>query len=390
MKKAVNFNVLTAILSIALMICTGCTKIDDPVDNNGDDPNNPNNPGDTTAVYKSEFKKKVFNTPEEIMAFITPGIYECSGNAVMGFGTDGSYAYGIYDNQTVKVCLNKGAVAYNVIYDIDPRADDNPRWVRQEYYNVPATGSAANAEYIGMSITIGLTTPLLQFITSDLCEQKPTHIYDDKVAGVDVKDYVYEYPQLGAIEYWITSTGLCLKYKITSTAPSEIAITRVISNVGDFNSILTQLPKFPGAKTTIPDYYSLYRITYGKYANEWLSDQYPRELDKWIIPYSGSGKIEVMEVWHDWLSSEYDGWTNIYTTVSGVTHQDILDYVNLVMTIENMKQTSFIDQEANGARFFSLKADNSRPSGSYIAYEITNFANDVYLIHIRLWIGYIV
>ena len=71
-------------------------------------------------------------------------------------------------------------------------------------------------------------------------------------------------------------------------------------------------------------------------------------------------------------------------------YQDILDYVNLVMAIENMKQTSFIDQEANGARFFSLKADNSTPSGSYIAYEITNYANDVYLIHIRLWIGYIV
>ena len=69
MKTLIKLGFWMAILTIAL---SGCSKTDDPTVDNGDNTDNPANPTDTTSVYKSSFKKKVFNSPEEIQAFIPP------------------------------------------------------------------------------------------------------------------------------------------------------------------------------------------------------------------------------------------------------------------------------------------------------------------------------
>jgi len=95
-----------------------------------------------------------------------------------------------------------------------------------------------------------------------------------------------------------------------------------------------------------------------------------------------------MEVWHDPGQSAYDGWTNIYVSVTTTNYQDILDYINSVMKIEKMKQTLFTDQEVDGMRLIDFEANNSdivvKSGDFYIAYSITNYLN-TYYIHIRIW-----
>jgi len=389
MKTLFKLGFLMAILTIAL---SGCSKTDDPTVDNGDDPDNPANPTDTTSIYHSSFTKKVFNTPEEVQAFIPVGIYEIDYlfKHFEAFGTDGSYTSNYLDDTPkATVYLNKGADAYNVLYE-----SDRSCWVRQDYHNIPAESGYENAGYLVMSDATQLLT---MFITDNICEKAPTQVSDDKVAGVDVKHYLYETTDgiyVTDNEYWVTSAGLCLKYQLsggTKDSPTTIitgSVTRLTSGVGDFKDILSKAPLLVNAPSAIPAFDGLYTMTYKKYANEWLSDQYLRTLDKWIIPYAGPGPIISMEVWHDPGQSVYAGWTNIYVSVTATNHQDILDYINSVMKIEQMKQTEFSDQEVSGMRVFSFKADNSdivvRSGDNYIAYEIFNYL-DTYFIRIRLW-----
>jgi len=242
------------------------------------------------------------------------------------------------------------------------------------------------------------TQLLTLFITDNICEKAPTQVSDDKVAGVDVKHYVYETTDgiyVTDNEYWVTSAGLCLKYQLsggTKDNPATIitgSVTRLTTGVGDFKDILNKAPLLVNAQSAIPAFDGLYTMTYKKYANEWLSDQYPRTLDKWIIPYTGSGTINYMEVWHDPQQSIYNGWTNIYFSVTVADHQDILNYVNFVMKIELMKQTSFMDQVISGMSVFSFEANNSdivvNSGDCYIAYSMSNLNDTTYYVRIRLW-----
>ena len=383
---------------VILMIAfSGCSKADDPIVDNGDNPDNPSNPGNTNPSYKSDFTKKVFNSPEEIQAFIPAGIYGES-NTFVAFGTDGSFTSNFLSTMPeATVCLNKGAEVHNVLYEAD-----RSMWVRQDYYDVPTTGGVyENEAYYLMSIATNLLT---MFITSSDCEKAPTNVYDDNVAGAAVKHYVYKSESYGIIsssEYWVTSKGVCLKYQLsagTTDNPTMSVITDAITllntNVGDFKDILGKLPQLDKAPGLIPGFDNLYVMTYKKYATKWLSDQYPRTLDKWIIPYSASGTIDYMEVWHDPQVSVYEGWTNIYVSVTTTNHQDILDYVNSVMKIEKMKQNEFVDQNYSGVNMFSFKGDNSdivvKSGDNYISYEVGGLLNNTYLIHIRLMFLYFV
>jgi len=395
MKTLFKLSFWMVILMIAF---SGCSKTGDPIVDNGDNPDNPSNPSDTVPKYKSDFTKKVFNSPEEIQAFIPVGIYEIDYlfKHFEAFGTDGSYTSNYLDDTPkATVYLNKGADAYNVLYESDRNC-----WVRQDYHNIPTGAGYENTGYLVMSDATQLLT---LFITDSNCEKAPTQVSDDKVAGVDVKHYVYETTDGVYItdnEYWVTSSGLCLKYQLsggTKDNPITIitgSVTRLTSGVGDFKDILSKAPLLANAPSAIPGFDGLYRMTYKKYANEWLSDQYPRTLDKWIIPYSGSGTIDYMEVWHDPQVSVYEGWTNIYVSVTTTNHQDILDYVNSVMKIEKMKQNEFIDQDYSGVNMFSFKGDNSdivvKSGDNYISYEVGGFLNNTYLIHIRLMFLYFV
>jgi len=394
MKILIKFSVWMTILMIAL---SGCSTTDPAVikDDTGDNSNNPSDSTDQGGTgYKSDFTKKIFNNQEEIQAFIPVGIYEIDYllKHFEAFGTDGSYTSTyLYDTPKATVYLNKGADAYNVLYE-----SDRSRWVRQDYHNIPEDGDGGyeNAGYLVMS---DATLLLTKFITDDNCEKEPTKVSDDKVAGVDVKHYVYETTDginITDNEYWVTSAGLCLKYQLsggTKDNPITVftgSVTWLTSDVGDFKDILGKLPQLDNAPSTIPGFDGLYTMTYKKYANEWLSDQYPRSLDKWIVPYTAAGPIISMEVWHDPKESAYDGWTNIYVSVTVTNHQDILDYVDSVMKIEMMKQTFFSDQVVNGTRIFSLEANNSdivvHSGDHYIAYSISNYL-DTYFIHIRIW-----
>jgi len=383
-------------LTILVIALSGCTKTDDPTVDNGDNPpanpTNPTNTGDTTTVYKSDFTKKTFSSPEEIQAFIPKGIYEIDYllKHLEAFGTDGSYTSTyLYDTPKASVYLNKGADMYNVLYE-----SDRGCWVRQDYHDVPTGGAYENIEYFAMSDATGLLT---LFITGDNCEKAPTRVSDDKVAGVDVKHYVFETTDgiyITDNEYWVTSAGLCLKYQLSSGTkdnPTTIytgSVTWLTFDVGDFKDVLNKMPLLVNAPSAIPAFDGLYTMTYKKYDNEWLSDQYPRSLDKWIIPYTAAGPIISMEVWHDPGQSVYEGWTNIYLTVTVTNHQDILDYISSVMKIQGMSQTSFLDQETNGMRIFDFESDNSsivvKSGDNYIAYSITSYL-DTYYIHIRLW-----
>ena len=390
MKTLFKLGFWMAILTIAL---SGCSKTDDPTVDNGDNPDNQANPTDTTSVYKSSFKKKVFNSPEEIQAFIPVGIYEIDYilKHFEAFGTDGSYTSNyLYDTPQVTVYLNKGVDVYNVLYE-----SDRSCWVRQDTHNIPADISYEKVGYLEMADATQLLT---MFITDNICEKAPTQVSDDKVAGVDVKHYVYE--TLDGIyvtdnEYWVTSAGLCLKYQLsggTKANPTTIvtgSVTRLTSGVSDFKDILSKAPLLNNAPSAIPGFDGLYTMTYTKYANEWLSDQYPRTLDKWIIPYTGPGTINYMQVWHDPGQTVYDGWTNIYFSVTVPNHQDILDYVNSVMKVELMKQTAFVDQTINGTSVFSVETNNSdvvvKSGDCYIAYSMSNTDDSTYWVRIRLW-----
>jgi len=364
----------------------------------GCDPTNGPGKGDS-------FTKKTFTTSEELQAFIPAGIYVFGGayygssKNFVAFGTDGSFLNGtLNDSPKVVVCLNKGATAYNVLWDTDIK---NPQWVRQEYYNVPTDDSGVyeGYDYKIMSIYASLLT---WFITSDNCEKQPTHVYNDKAAGVSVKHYVYEATTSTIVttsEYWVTSSGLCLKYKYSMTVnnvPSGVevdSVTLLKSNVGDFNNVLGQLPKFDRATTTIPNYSGLFRVTYKKYANEWLYDQYTRDLDNWIKVYSAPGTINYMEVWHNPEQVEFGGWTDLTVSIAGADHQDILNYIASVMTIGGMTQNSFSDQEVGGQTFLMFEADNSSivvNSGDDWVYYKVSFYNNTLTINIHLWYTFFV
>ena len=392
MKSLLKFSAWMVLLIVVL---TSCASNDPSInDNGGDDPNNPTPADSSNTNYKSDFTKRVFNSPEEIKAFIPVGIYEIDYlfKHFEAFGTDGSYTSNyLYDTPEATVYLNKGADAYNVLYE-----SDRSCWVRQDAHNIPAEPGHENAGYLDMSDATQLLT---MFITDNICEKAPTQVSDDKVAGVDVKHYLYE--TLDGIyvtdnEYWVTSTGLCLKYQLsggTKANPTTLvtgSVTRLTSDVSDFKDILSKAPQLTNAPSAIPDFDGLYTMTYTKYANEWLYDQYSRTLDKWIIPYTGPGTINYMQVWHDPKQSVYDGWTNIYFSVTVPNHQDILDYVNSVMKVELMTQTAFVDQTISGESVFSFEANNSgvvvKSGDCYIAYSISNLNDTTYYVRIRLWV----
>lgn len=397
MKSRILLRNVVAVLATCLAATTmfwACTS-DEP--GNPDDPHNP--PDDPSGT----FTKKTFNTPQEIQAFIPAGIYEFGGDYFgssknfVAFGTDGSFIDGTLSDYSPKVtiCLNSGVNVQNVLWDTDL---NTPRWVRQEYYNVPTDGSGVyeNFDYMDMSIFV---YPLTLFITSDNCEKDPTSVSDAQVAGVSVKHYVYK-TTYGSIvmssEYWVTTSGLCLKYR-TSTGTEDDptsgslwtdSVSYLTNNVGNYNDILSKLPQFDHISSSISDYNGLFRITYGKYANEWLLDQYSRTLDNWIRVYSASGTIKYMEVWHNPEQAAYEGWTSLNLSVDGATHQDVLNYIASVMTVNGMTQTSFTDQDIDGTTLLMFEGDNSSivvNSGDYwVAYKISLY-NSTLSINIRIW-----
>jgi len=215
-----------------------------------------------------------------------------------------------------------------------------------------------------------ISANMLSFIKSEQCEVKPKTVTDETMAGVNVKHYVYEEKSSGISlfqEFWIMENGLCLKKKVYSVVAGvtidqplyNFSITPTDINPGDFKSILSKFPPiYVGGNQPekLPAYDNIHRMQFMDYSDKWRTDLYPRELDKWIIPYKGAGPIESTIIYRypkfaieaDNLVFKKFDFNAMDVWIPGAPHQDILDYIKEVMTIEYMKKTLEMDMMDDG------------------------------------------
>jgi len=126
---------------------------------------------------------------------------------------------------------------------------------------------------------------------------------------------------------------------------------------------------------------------------------YPRELDKWIKPYKGSGTIESTIIYR-YLKDMIERDNIIFKTfdfnamdvwIPGAPHQDILNYIkNEVKTIEYMEETFVLDAMESGMYIWegnNHKIANPTNIGAteyYIGYKIICWGNALYQISISV------
>ena len=368
---------VVACFAVSVMLFSGC----DPVTpNKPDDPDKPDKPGEPySSVYK---QLKEYPTIKNWLDVIPPGIYHFLNNnkeSYVAVSTDGSYTFNAWDNGTITHFKDKIYIMFH----------QNNEWLRREYLNLNAylddyldKYSEYGYEYRSL-LTLGVADWLLfTFLRSEDCEKKPTSVIEEKVADVACKKYVYKPDEQNEAhrEYWILRSGTCLKYKITysSTDIEDYAVTKVETNVGDFNSNLSKLPPVPDGKALPTDFNSLKLSTYKKYGNEWLTDYYPRSVDKWVKKYSGPGTIDWCEVhWghHQKFMQKYDYFTNFNVAFSGASVEDMKNYVNTVLSIE-MMEGKYTDERPDntvwkGNNGNIVKEPEIGNWDHYIIYEIT-------------------
>jgi len=398
------FKITMTICMAMLAMSVDCTEFKDP------DEDGPDGPGEQTG-NPWNLTKKTLESIEDLRAFIPPGIYHVEGgimsNYILGRGNDGSFVFTLKDaTHPVEVFFDDRY--FYAQWSSLPR----PGWNKTEVHHQPK-----EELYRGnfLMLTMGYLPPnLLAFISSDLCEKKPTSVKDEMMAGVKVKHYVYEEKSmLGSSfqEFWVMETGLCLKRKIYSvvagiTIPqplSDFTVTVTDINPGDFKSIWSKLPSINvggNQPQALPAYDNIHRYQFKEFNDKWRTDLYPRVLDKWIKPYTGSGTIESTTIYRhlyyfggsDNLILKTFDIDEMHVWIPGASHQDILDYIkNEVMTIELMEGITTIDSiEETG--MYGWEGNNDKVAANpgigqtlfYISYKIICWGNALYQISIQV------
>jgi hypothetical protein len=261
--------------------------------------------------------------------------------------------------------------------------------------------------------TTYLSANMLSFIKSEQCEVKPKSVTDETMAGVKIKHYVYEEKSSGISlfqEFWIMENGLCLKKKLYHVVAGatidqplyNFTITLTDINPGDFKGILSKLPPiYVGGNQPekLPAYDNIHRMQFMDYNDKWRTDLYPRTLDKWIKPYKGAGPIESTIIYRypkdaivrdNKVFKQFD-FNAMDVMVPGAPHQDILNYINEVKTIEQMKEISVMDYMTDSGMYF-WEGNNRQVAANprlgetlfYIEYKIVCWGNAQYQISISV------
>ena len=363
---------------------------------------------ENTPFAPGDFTKKTFESYEDLIDFIPPGIYDAEGgiygNYILGRGNDGSFVFVNKTDAPVEVFF-KDRWFYAQWFNLEHA------WYKTEVYHQPEE-ELYRGNFLGL-MRFYFPANLLAFISSDQCEKKPGSVSDDKVGGVNVKHYVYEEKSsFGSYfqEFWIMENGLCLKRKIYSviggvTTPqplSDFTVTLTDINPGDFKSILSKMPPINvgGNKPEqLPAYDNIHRMQFKDFSDKWRTDLYPRELDKWIKPYKGSGTIESTIIYR-YLKDMIERDNIIFKTfdfnamdvwIPGASHQSILDYIkNEVKPIEYMEETFVLDAMESG--MYIWEGDNHKIANPtnigateyYIGYKIICWGNALYQISISV------
>jgi len=356
---------------IAIAICLAGITMFSGCDPNKTGPNQPY--GDFTKKDVSSFNYSFMSDN-----FVPPGIYKYVAdgkNHYLAVGTDRSCTIDKWNNGIETYFNDK---IYVVHYNYD-------QWNKREYINPPQDDY--NSEFWDFSSDLYYPKLILfAFISSSDCEKEPTEVKDETVAGVKVKHYTYKATSdiaASTNEYWIMKSGVCLKVKqtvkYTGVADpivfTDYGFTSVDANVSDFNSNLAKLPPSVDNGALPTNFNALYEDIYKKYANEWLTSYYPRNLDNWIKPYTYGGKIEWMEVRHNPTQlSVFDHFFRFTTSITGGSVQDAKDYVsNKILTINGMETTSEMDVSGiyswKGSNYSITNPDFGKPD-YYIEYNI--------------------
>ncbi|MCL2728366.1 MAG: hypothetical protein FWD56_08295 [Bacteroidales bacterium] len=400
MKTLIKITMTICLAMLAMSVdCTGLEE--DP-----DDPDDPNIP-EEPIVEPGNFTQKTLETYPDLRDFIPPGIYHVDGgiygNYILGRGNDGSFVFTLQGAEHPVEVFFDDRFFYLQWFNLEHT------WYKTEVHHQPEE-MLYKGDFLLM--TGYISANMLSFISGDLCEKKPTSIKDDKVAGINVKQYVYETKSSGISffqEFWILENGLCLKRKeysviagITIPQPlSDFTVTLTDINPGDFKSILSKFPPiYVGGNQPekLPAYDNIHRMHFMDYNDKWRTDLYPRELDKWILPYKGSGTIESTTINRfpkeaierdDLVFKKFD-FNGMDVWIKGVSHQDILNYINNeVMKIEYMKGITIID-EMEEYGMYGWEGDNegrvniTKPGevDFYIEYKIACWGNATYQISI--------
>lgn len=357
-----------------------------------------------------DFTKKTLETYGDLMDFIPEGIYDCDGgiygNYILGRGNDGSFVFVNKTDAPVEVFF-KDRYFYAQWFNLEHA------WYKTEVYHQPET-ELYRSNFLTL-IRFHFPSNLLAFISSDVCEKKPKSVTSDKVAGINVKHYVYEQKESFVSsfqEFWVMENGLCLKRKIYSvvagnTIPqplSDFTVTLTDTRPGDFKSILSKMPSINvggNQPEKLPSYDNIHRYQFKDFSDKWRTDLYPRELDKWIKPYQGSGTIEFSVIYRyvkemierDNLVFKKFDFNAMDVWIPGAPHQDIKNYIKTqVMPIEHMKQIFELDAIGDGNGTYTWEGDNSgvvnisRPGevAYYIQYKIICWGKNQYQITISV------
>ena len=391
-------NVVAIAICLAGMIMFwGCEiEADDP-----SEPGNNNGPGN--------FTKKTLETYQDLRDFIPPGIYHVEGgffgDYILGCGNDGSFVFTLRGTSQPVETFFDDRFFYLQWNNLEHT------WYKTEVHHLPEKVLNTNADFLLM--TAHLAANMLSFIKSEECEIKPKSITDETMAGVKVKHYVYEEKSSGISlfqEFWIMENGLCLKKKLYHVVAGatidqplyNFTVTISDTNPGDFKGILSKFPPiYVGGNQPekLPAYDNIHRMQFKDYSDKWRTDLYPRTLDKWIKPYKGAGPIESTIIYRypkdaivrdNKVFKQFD-FNAMDVMVPGAPHQDILNYINEVKTIEQMKEISVMDYMTDSGMYF-WEGNNRQVAANprlgetlyYVEYKIVCWGKAQYQISISV------
>lgn len=155
-----------------------------------------------------------------------------------------------------------------------------------------------------------------------LDEWEPT--YDSTICGIPVTCYGHE-----GHYYFVDENWMCLyhkNYHLYSDATNHDE-HRLLSYypAGNHEETYAKIYELYGNSSPKPTWNTCVK-SYRKQANEWLTNEYPRSLDGWLVKYEGEGTIHDMEVGRRFPWYAYDHVCEIDIVIENVPYADAKAY----------------------------------------------------------------
>ena len=179
-----------------------------------------------------------------------------------------------------------------------------------------------------------------------------THYYITIKEGATLKYYDGTPPKI-IQEWWLTDNNVCLKqFDFRSDNDEVITHVEPAGTMADnYEKVMAKYSVYPDAK------WSSCLVSHKKYANEWLSDEYPRSVDNLgLVKYEGElASFEVnRRAWRG-----YGNVTSIIFTATKCNADDVRGYIAKVKALGLSNQYDDVDEtDTDGRVYISYSASN--------------------------------